>query len=62
MPVYASLDIFIPDFMKTKTLEEIEQEMYEALMAEVPGLQPLVARGLAKTADRPSNWPSRKQS
>lgn len=36
--------------MKTKTIEEIEQEIYEALMAEVRGLQPLVARGLAKTA------------
>jgi hypothetical protein len=36
--------------MKTKTIAEIEEEMYLALMAEVPGLQPLVARGLAKTA------------
>ena len=36
--------------MKQKTIEEIEEEMYLALMTEVPGLQPLVARGLAKTA------------
>lgn len=36
--------------MKNKTIEEIEEELYEALMAEVHGLQPFVARGLAKTA------------
>lgn len=34
----------------TKSIEQLEQEMYQALMAEIPDLQPHVARGLAKTA------------
>ena len=36
--------------MKNKTIEEIEEELYQALLAEVHGLQPFVARGIAKTA------------
>jgi hypothetical protein len=31
-------------------IEEMEQAVYEALLAEFPDMQPLVARGLAKTA------------
>jgi len=32
------------------TWEEIEEQIYRSLMAEIPDLQPFVARGLAKTA------------
>jgi len=32
------------------TIEQIEEEMYQALLAEVPDLSPYTARGLAKTA------------
>ena len=35
---------------ESKTFEQIENEVFIALMAEVPDLQPLVARGLARTA------------
>ena len=34
----------------TISIENLEQEMYQALLAEIPDLPPYVARGLAKTA------------
>ncbi|MGA2246657.1 MAG: hypothetical protein ABSH48_16820 [Verrucomicrobiota bacterium] len=34
----------------TKSIEEIEQEMYRVLLAEIPNLPPEVARGLARVA------------
>ncbi len=33
-----------------KSIEEIEEAIYQALIAEVPDLSPVVARSLAKTA------------
>lgn len=34
----------------TISIENLEQEMYQALLAEIPDLPPYVARGLARTA------------
>jgi len=34
----------------TTSIENLEQEMYQALLAEIPDLPPYVARGLARTA------------
>lgn len=33
-----------------QTQAEIEEQVYQGLMAEIPDLQPMVARGLAITA------------
>jgi hypothetical protein len=42
----------MPEIMHNpeKSIEELENEMYLALLAEIPDLPPYVARGLARTA------------